>query len=692
MKKINIAAPRINNFSLFCDRAKEVFESGILTNNGKYLKQLENSIFNYLNADCTSVCNATLGLEITLKSLGLEGNVIVPSFTFCATVHAIVLAGLTPNFVDIDPSTFNIDPIKVKEAINDQTSAIIGVHVFGNPCNIIALEKIAKDHNLKLIFDAAHAFGSTYHQKMIGIFGDAEVFSMHATKTLISGEGGIISSKNKDIINYISTAKNFGIISENDTAFVGTNAKMSELHALVGLDSFSEIDNNIKKKNIIIDSYKILLKDVKGISFQKIEDNSTCAYFYFSIIIDEKKYGINRDKLAEILLNNGIQARKYFYLPIHKQSAYKQYNSLILPNSEKISSNILCLPTHTQLTSEDISYICEIIKNAGSCNHNHKLIVKAGVKQLHLFENQHFSYYEAYLRGDETSDDFKKLVSANIKLFSIHMPSSITYNNQAISVDFCKEGVIGQASFEKLKQLMFFSNKNDVKYIVIHLGFYNSITENRYNILDSVAKKLNELNLEKVKDCENVKLCIENVPNWGTLSFEHEPIISDEKHLLYFKERCPAIGAVFDVDHLAINSVFNAFYPKFKKRYLSTKSAKLMEQEIYEATNKNPSIFTTIIEKNIKSFLSKIKPDLIHAVGSDFCNYKSIDKLPLIGEALPLQFKGIIKNQLVKDRLDHRQWLSLVADDTPIVIELHLREEYDYLTEIKNSWSFLNNF
>ncbi len=366
MKQINISAPRLNNFSLFCERSKEVFESGILTNNGKYLQQLEKSISHYLNTDSILVCNATVGLEMTLKSLRLKGNVIVPSFTFCATVHTIVLAGLTPNFVDINLRTFNIDSNKVEEAINDQTSAILGVHVFGNPCNIIELEKIAKKHNLKLIFDAAHAFGSTYNQKRIGIFGDAEVFSMHATKTLIAGEGGIISSKDKNIINYISTARNFGIISETDTAFAGTNAKMSELHALVGLDSFYEIDNDIKKKNIIVYHYKNLLKCVKGISFQKIEDNSTCAYFYFSIFIDEKKYGINRDQLAEILSQKGVQVRKYFYLPVHKQLAYKQYNSLILPNTEMISSNILCLPTHVQLTLDGVEYICEVIKNAGN--------------------------------------------------------------------------------------------------------------------------------------------------------------------------------------------------------------------------------------------------------------------------------------------------------------------------------------
>ncbi len=318
-------------------------------------------------------------------------------------------------------------------------------------------------------------------------------------------------------------------------------------------------------------------------------------------------------------------------------------------------------------------------------SNNWKFVVKAGVKQLHLFEHQPFSYYEAYLRGDETTEELEQLVTTDMKLVSIHMSSTVFYQNKTIPVDFCKDGIVGEASFEKLNQLIDFSDKNGVEFIVVHLGFYNCITEDRNEILDFVAKKLDKLSPKKVK------LCIENVPNWGTLSFEHEPIISDEKHLLYLKERCPAIGVVFDVDHLAINSVFNHFYPKFKKIYSSTNYAQLMEQEIYEATNHNQSFFKRIVEQNIKSFLSKIKPDLIHAVGSDFCNYKLIDKLPLIGEALPLQFEGIIKNQFVKDRLDHRQWLSLVADDIPIVIELCLREEYDYIKEIKKSADFLLN-
>lgn len=319
---------------------------------------------------------------------------------------------------------------------------------------------------------------------------------------------------------------------------------------------------------------------------------------------------------------------------------------------------------------------------------NLKLLVKAGVKQLHLFEHQQFSYYEAYLKGDETPDELEQLVSTNMKLVSIHLPSTVLYKKQTIPIDFCKEGIVEQASFEKLNQLICFSDKNGVDFIVIHLGFYNSMTENRDDILDVVAKKLSQLSPR------NVKLCIENVPNWGTFSFEHEPIISDEKHFSYLKERCPKIGAVFDVDHLAINTVFNHFYPGFKQKYTSTQQAPLMEREIYEETNRKPSFFNRMIEQNIKSFLSSIQPDLVHAVGSDFCNYKFIDKLPLVGEALPLGFNGYIKGHEVKDRLNHLLWLSLVRDtgqkEVNVVLELHLREDYDYLTEINNSRRFLN--
>lgn len=361
---INLTSPKINDFDSFCNRAKDIFESGQLTNNGKYLQRLENSLSEYLKVKSLLVSNGTIGLIITLQRMNLTGNVIVPSFTFCATVHALIWAGLKPNFVDIDEDTFNLNPKKVREAINTETSAILAVHVFGNPCAIDELQKIADENNLKLVFDAAHAFGSKYKEKYIAGFGNAEVFSLHATKTLIAGEGGIITTNDSELLNDLNKVRNFGFKDSVDTLFVGTNAKMSEIHALIGLDSLTNINSDLQKKKELVAIYQKELNDLPGISFQKVEKNTESSYFFFSIVIDPIICRINRDQLAEYLLKEGIQTRKYFFFPVHKQTAYKEYNHTYLPTTDKVASRILCLPTHVNLTIEDIYFICEKIKKA----------------------------------------------------------------------------------------------------------------------------------------------------------------------------------------------------------------------------------------------------------------------------------------------------------------------------------------
>ncbi len=361
---INLTFPKINDFNLFCNRAKDIFESGQLTNNGKYLQRLENSLSEYLKVKSLVVSSGTIGLIITLKRLNLTGNVIVPSFTFCATVHALIWAGLKPNFVDIDEETLNLDPKKVREAINADTSAILAVHVFGNPCAIDELQKIADENSLKLVFDAAHAFGSKYNGKLIGGFGNAEVFSLHATKTLIAGEGGIITTNDDELLNDLNKIRNFGFSDSINTSFIGTNAKMSEIHALIGLDSLTNINSDLQKKKELAAIYQKELNGLPGISFQKVEKNTESSYFFFSIIIDPIICGFNRDQLAEYLLKEGIQTRKYFFFPVHKQTAYKEYNPIDLPITDKIASRILCLPSHVNLTIKDIYFICEKIKKA----------------------------------------------------------------------------------------------------------------------------------------------------------------------------------------------------------------------------------------------------------------------------------------------------------------------------------------
>jgi dTDP-4-amino-4,6-dideoxygalactose transaminase len=363
-RKISLLKPQLRDFDLFCERSKQIFETGWVTNNGPFVRELEGKISDTIGVPALALSNGTLPIVLALKGLNLWGEVIVPSFTFCATAHAVVMAGLTPKFVDIDPETFNLDPAKVKEAITEDTCAILGVHVFGNPCNIDALQKIADEHTMPLLFDAAHAFGSTYNGKKIGGFGVAETFSTHATKTLISGEGGFITSNNEELCEYIKKARNFGISTAEDTEFIGTNAKMSELHAIVGLDSLSGIEGDLEKKNSMVSIYHKMLQNVEGISLQKIQEGGTSGYFFFSIIVDPAKFGMNRDELAEKLEEKSIPTRKYFYLPIHKQTAYKEYNSISLPHTELISERILCLPTHTSLTEEDVTLICQTIRGS----------------------------------------------------------------------------------------------------------------------------------------------------------------------------------------------------------------------------------------------------------------------------------------------------------------------------------------
>ena len=360
--KINLVASKINDFDSFCNNAKHIFESGQLSNHGRYLQELESSLSQYLGVKSLVVSNGTMGLVLALKRMKLKGNVIVPSFTYCATVHALVWAGLEPNFVDIDEKTFNLDPQKVQQAINENTSAILGVHVFGNPCEIDELQKIANENNLKLIFDAAHAFGSKYKQKFIAGFGDAEVFSLHATKTLIAGEGGLITTTNNELFCDLNQARNFGFKDDQDTVFVGTNAKMSELHAILGLDSFSNIVSDLQKKKAVATIYHEKLKDLPGISFQQINEDLESSYYYVSIVIDSSISGINRDQLADHLQKEGIQVRKYFSPPVHKHTSYRKFNSNQLPITEKISSQILCLPSHSELTTEEVFFVCEKIK------------------------------------------------------------------------------------------------------------------------------------------------------------------------------------------------------------------------------------------------------------------------------------------------------------------------------------------
>ncbi len=372
-----IVRPSLPTLSQISVQVEEVLASGMVTNFSKYTQQLERECGNYLNVNFSlSQPNATTGLLLLCKVLGLTGEVIVPSFTFSATVHALIWNGLTPVFVDIDPETFNIDPKLVEEKITDKTSAILGVHIFGNPCDVKELEEIARKHDLKLLFDAAHAFGSEYQGKKIGGCGDAEVFSMSGTKLLVTGEGGLITTTDKDLSDKLRLARNYGDPGNYNCVFVGFNGKMSEFSAIIGLQSLKDISGQVRNRNIIRNIFEQELRSVPGISFQKIREGNITSVKDFSIIVDKNEFGISRDQLAKCLAAENIHSKKYFYPPIHFMDAYREFHEQYygkLPHTEKVSWNILCLPIHSTMSEEQVKKICNAIRRI---QHFHQEIVQ----------------------------------------------------------------------------------------------------------------------------------------------------------------------------------------------------------------------------------------------------------------------------------------------------------------------------
>jgi len=343
----------------------EIFRSGRVTK-GKLLEAYEDAIARHLGTrDAVAVSSCTVGLMITLQSLALEGEVIVPSFTFFATVNALIWNHLTPVFVDCDPLTWNLDPGAVEAAITSQTSAILGVHIFGNPADIAALERIANRHGLALIFDAAHGFGSLYQGKPVGRYGTAEVFSTSPTKLLVTGEGGIIATDNPSLAEKLRIAREYGNPGDYDCILPGINARLSEMHALLGLKSLEMLEMNARRRNHLASLYRQLLSDLPGIAFQKIATHDRCSFKELAILIDPQEFGLNRDQLATALEAERIDTRKYFYPPVHRQKAYHQYQTQYqdkLPHTDRISQNILSLPMFSQLSDPVVEQICQIIR------------------------------------------------------------------------------------------------------------------------------------------------------------------------------------------------------------------------------------------------------------------------------------------------------------------------------------------
>ena len=363
---VPIVKPTLPDLVKIMPRVKDIWGSGMITNY-KYTRELEKKAAKYFETkNVVALSNCTSGLMLACKCLELKGEVIVPSFTFDATACSLVWNNLTPVFAEIDNETFNIDVDKIEEKITDKTSAILAVHMFGNPCNIDELQEIAGRHNLKLIFDSAHAFGAKYKGKTIGKFGDAEVFSMTPTKVLTAGEGGLVTTNNSEFADLVRHGMDCGNYKGGDDGgyvakFVGLSSRLTEFNAILALEGLKNLEKHIEHREKLARIYEKRLGGFWDISFQK--SNGRMSRYAFPVIVG-KEAKVNRDIIAKELERQNVQTKRmYFYPALHEQPAYKQYAKGGLPATDYVSRHIICLPIYSHLEKEKVEGICDIIEN-----------------------------------------------------------------------------------------------------------------------------------------------------------------------------------------------------------------------------------------------------------------------------------------------------------------------------------------
>lgn len=368
-EKLHVGRPNIGDKEKFLARIHDIFDRRWLSNNGQYVQEFEKQLCELTGAKhCIAMCNGTVALEIMAQALELKGEVIIPSFTFVATAHALQWQGITPVFCDVDPQTHTLDPGRVEQLITPKTSGIIGVHVWGRPCDIDALTRIAQHHHLKLAFDASHAVGCSYQQRMIGNFGEAEVFSFHATKFLNTFEGGAIATNNDELARKIRLMKNFGFGPGYDSVeYIGINGKMSEVSAAMGVTGLESLDRFIDTNYQNYQHYQQALQGIPGIKMVVYDESEKNNYQYIIVEVDDRVAGINRDQLVQILHAENVLARRYFYPGCHAMQPYAAYfpnAKLLLPETEALTQRVLSLPTGTSVTPSDIETICRVVRLA----------------------------------------------------------------------------------------------------------------------------------------------------------------------------------------------------------------------------------------------------------------------------------------------------------------------------------------
>ena len=365
-KIIYVTQPTLPPLEEFTERLKQIWKSKILTNNGPFHQQFEKELAEYLGVKYLSLfANGTLALVTALQALRITGEVITTPFSFVATTHSLWWNNIKPVFVDIEPEYFTLDPEKIEAAITPQTTAILPVHVYGNPCRIDEIQKIADTYGLKVIYDAAHTFGVKIKGNSILNFGDLSILSFHATKVFNTFEGGAIICHDENTKKRIDYLKNFGFAGETTVIAPGINAKMNELQAAFGLIQLKHIDEYIFRRKKIAELYRKELSDVKGIRVLYDIEGVDHSYTYFPMLVDENLYGESRDTLYERLKMNNIYGRRYFYPLI---SQFPTYRGLLsaktenLPLASDVAEQVICLPIYPDLDLTIVQRICDIIR------------------------------------------------------------------------------------------------------------------------------------------------------------------------------------------------------------------------------------------------------------------------------------------------------------------------------------------
>lgn len=363
--KINVTYPSLPPFEEYCEEIRSIWECGWLTNMGEKHNRFQRELEAYLQVPHAVLhTNGHLALENVISAFGFPrgSEIITTPFTFSSTVHAIVRNGLVPMFCDITAEDYTIDASKIEALITEKTRAIVPVHVYGNVCDVEQIEDIARKYGLKVIYDAAHAFGVTKNEVGIGNFGDASIFSFHATKVFHTVEGGAVTLSDGALAQKLNDLKNFGIRGADEVACVGGNAKMSEFQAAMGICNLRHIDEEIEKRRRADDRYRQNLADVKGIALNKAQKGVRPNFSYFPVVFDG--YKLSRDEVFAKLKENGINARKYFHPPANEYSCYKDSaftGSDKTPTAKYIADRVLTLPLYADLALDDIDRICRII-------------------------------------------------------------------------------------------------------------------------------------------------------------------------------------------------------------------------------------------------------------------------------------------------------------------------------------------